>query len=590
MFKIKPAKFIIFALFMFFISCKHACAEDMTNFDVKSKINPGSVDSYLQGQQNSAKQNDYTKKQEAEIKNNLENEPANKINDNKQAVRFELKGVEFSGNTIISANKLNKHFKNLINKNVGFNEIINITSEITKEYRSMGYITSRAYIPQQKIQNGIVKINIMEGEIGKISVNKTKWAKSSYIKNNLLKTSGVEEKQAFNINNINSSLSDINSKDYLKGGITLERGETPASTDILFDIKDKIPLNFKATWDNLGKDYVGIQKAGLNLSNQNVTGFGDTLNSNITFAKGIFNNNVSYSLPLGSKGTELNLGYYHSKIKIGNELKSLGIKGISNDFKVAISTPIYKNKNVKISSSVAYDMLSSQLESSENAVYNNKYELRAIRTGLNLQEHDSKGKLYSKLEVSTGIPILGAKTEKADASDATSNFVRIESSIMRVHSLPYNSYGIFRLSGQYSPVHLLSPEQTQYGGMYSVRGFREGILYGDIGYNLSIEIRKPVPCLPKELSIPYKGDKAFKIPLKNKVFASVFYDQALARELHQNVAYSYKNFLQSTGIGLSFSLTKYINANMYIGIPLGRQRDDRQNSVKFHFVLSSDII
>lgn len=565
-------------------------AETANAVEIKTKFDPGTLDKYSEKQLIKTKQNENKQEEEFDINNSIEGEAEDKFDKNKSYVRFELKSVDFSGNTVFTSKELQKYFDNLTNKEVGFNEIINAVYEITRVYQSMGYITSKAYIPPQKVSNGIIKINILEGKVGQIEINRTKWAKTSYIRNNFLKSNNVNEAQLLNINNIKSSLSDVNSKDYIKGSVELKRGKTPETTDIVLNVKDRVPLNFGATWDNLGRDYVGLQKAGIKISDRNLTGFGDNLGTNLSFTRGIFSNNVFYSLPLGAKGAELRLGYSHSIVRLGDELKSSKIKGTSNDFITTLSLPLFKNQNIKLSSDLTYDMLSSKLESPINNAYNNKYELRALRTGLNLLENDKSGKTFSRLEVSTGLPILGAKTEKVDASDATSKFVKIESYITRIQYLPWDSYCFLKISGQYSPFHLLSNEQTQYGGMYSVRGFREGVLYGDVGYNISVEARKAVPYLPKELKIPYRKDKVAKIPLKNRIYFAVFYDQALARELHQEVAYSYKNFLQSIGVGLNMALTKYLNANMYIGIPVGRQRNDRQNSVRYHFGISSDLI
>ena len=230
------------------------------------------------------------------------------------------------------------------------------------------------------------------------------------------------------------------------------------------------------------------------------------------------------------------------------------------------------------------------MESSVNSGYNSKYNLSALRTGLNLIEEDSTGRWILRTEVSTGLPVFGAKVKKEDESDATSKFVKLKGNIVRVQALPLKSFGIFRLSAQYSPSHLLSAEQIQVGGMYSVRGFTEGVLYGDIGYNLTLEAKKAIPVFLTNLSIPYWKDKAVKIPLKDRLYFSVFYDQAISKELKQNVPFSYKNFIQSIGTGLNLSLSKYINLNMYMGVPLGRQRNNNQTSVKFHFGISSDLI
>jgi hemolysin activation/secretion protein len=583
---IQNKKVIILFILIFSIN---SSANVYAALKIKTQIDPGAMETYSKDQQFWAEQTQIKKDEDLQIENGLEKEKINQIKNGAKVV-FELKGVEFIGNTIISSKDLSRYFELLTGKEVSFNEITRALSEITQFYQSMGYITSKAYISPQKIVNGIIKINILEGKIGQINVNKTKWTKTSYIKNNLIKPYDLQESKIFNVRNLKSSLNDINNKEYLKGKVILKKGLETESTDIIFDIKDRFPLSLSPSWDNFGREYTGIQRAGLNINNQNVTGFGDTLNNSLNFSKGILGLNSSYIIPINSSGATFKVDYSHYDVNIGEDLKSQQITGRSESLKATISMPLYRKNDIIVNSDIAYYGLISKTESSITPAYDNKYELRAIKTGVNILKTDKTGRLSSRTEVSTGLPFFGAKTVKEDESDATSKFIKIESNITRFQLLPLNSYGIFKLSGQYSPSHLLSAEQTQAGGMYSVRGFKEGALSGDIGYNLSLELRKAIPYLPRYLSIPYKKNKSLKIPLKDRIFFAVFYDQAIVRELGQNVPYTNKDFLQSTGAGLNFSITKYLNANMYVGVPLGRKKYDAQESARFHFGISSDLI
>jgi len=327
--------------------------------EIKNQIDPGAIDAYSKEQKFWFEQTETKEEEELQIENNLEKDQINKTNV-KSDIRFELKGVDFSGNTIVQSNDLDKFFEPLIGQEIGFDEILNKISDITKVYQLMGYITSKAYIPPQKITDGIIKINIIEGKIAQIEINETKWAKPSYIKNNLIASNDLQESKIFNVNNLKTALNEINDKEYLKGKVVLKRGDAPETTDIIFKVKDRFPLNFSPSWDNFGRDYTGVQRAGINFSNQNITGFGDTLNNTIDLSEGIFGINTKYAVPLGSKGVELQVGYSYNDIKIGQELAPEKIKGLSHGLKAALVFPLYKKDDLKLTSDVAYEMLSSK--------------------------------------------------------------------------------------------------------------------------------------------------------------------------------------------------------------------------------------
>lgn len=560
-------------------------AAELSTKDLQTRIDPGFIEIYSNNQKNIIKQNEIKVIDEPVMENKLENKPqlTNEVPD----IKFELKGVQFSGNTVIPASDLERFFKKYIGKEVSLVDIKKSIESITYVYQEMGYITSKAYIPPQTMEDGIVKIAVLEGKIGNIDVNKTKWVRSSYIKNNILKPNEVQSTKVFNINNLKSSFNTINSKEYLKGNVTLKKGTTPETTDIHLNIEEKFPLELSTTYDNLGRKYIGTQRADVTIGTKNLTGFGDRFNESISLSKGVLALNSNYSLPIGYRGMELQLGYSHSNVKLGDELKSQKIRGQSNMLNTGLSLPLYQKNRLNLNSDVAFNLLTSRISDAADT-FENKYKLSVIRTGLNLSNEDRTGRFYSRFEVSTGLPLFGATRGKYDQSAPCGQFVKFEANVTRFQSLPYNTYGVIRASTQYSPFHLLAPEQSSLGGMYSVRGYSEGFLNADMGYNLSLELRKPIPYLPNRLPVFYWKHKVVSVPLKNRIFLATFYDQGLGYQLRQNVPFSYKNFIQSVGSGLVINISKYLQTNMYIGIPLGHKREESQNSLRFHFGLNSN--
>jgi hemolysin activation/secretion protein len=233
-----------------------------------------------------------------------------------------------------------------------------------------------------------------------------------------------------------------------------------------------------------------------------------------------------------------------------------------------------ETKTFKLNSDINFDMITSTTNvnntSGVSSVFN-RYNSRAIRTGLNAIKDDSHGRWVSRFEVSTGIPIFGGTKEGLP-------FVKINPSLVRVQMLPYKTKGLLRVAGQFSPNKLQPVEQIQIGGMNSVRGFEEGLNFGDKGYFLSLELRKTIPYLPD-----YKFLK-----LKDRVALAAFYDHGFSGI--KGVPMGYHRFLQSVGFGFRYDINKYLHANFDFGIPLGRERTGDQKGMRFHFNVSSGII
>ncbi|MEI8389920.1 MAG: ShlB/FhaC/HecB family hemolysin secretion/activation protein [bacterium] len=409
---------------------------------------------------------------------------------------------------------------------------------------------------------------------------------TSYLRNNIFKANNLQKNEVFKINNIQKSMILINNTDYIKGNITIQKGEEPATTDITLDVKDKLPLDLSAGWDNQGRDLIGVQRANIFLTDNNLTGFGDSLYGGVSLAQRTFGINSGYSLPIGPYGTELRLGYSNSSVNIGGSFEQLKIHGASRMLSTTLSQPIFKGDKFNLTSNFSFDLSHSKTTMQEITELQD-YGLRVFRFGLNAVKEDNRGRWISGAQVSTGIPVCDAES-KSKLGELSGKFVKFNTNIIRVQALPLNTTGIFRVSTQFSPNNLLSAEQMQTGGSSTVRGFNEGLLIGDVGYNASAELIKTIPSLP-DFSVPYWKNKSFRVNLKDRMQFAAFYDQGFARVLEKDTPATYANFLQGVGVGLRCQLSKYLTANIDVGLPLGRKRSENQNSVKLHFGLSSNL-
>ena len=79
--------------------------------------------------------------------------------DEDQILKILVKDFNFDGNIKYSDEELKKIVEKAINKELGYNQLLEITRVITNFYRSNGYLAT-SYLPPQDIENGIVKIKI----------------------------------------------------------------------------------------------------------------------------------------------------------------------------------------------------------------------------------------------------------------------------------------------------------------------------------------------------------------------------------------------------------------------------------------------
>jgi hemolysin activation/secretion protein len=520
-----------------------------------------------------------TNSNQPDVQNLVDQKKEEDTNDNSSKVTFKLNEIRYSGNTLFTNEDLHNVDSAYVGKDVTLGQLKQLIKNITVLYNDKGYITSFAFLPAQKIKNGIVEISISEGKIGKINIEGNKHSNASYLKNNMLKANGIEEGKIFNVRNLRKSLGEINEKDYIKGQITLQKGQVGENSDLTLDVEEQSPFSLTPGYDNKGRDLIGIQRGTLRADYKNLTGYGDSISATTVFAKSTFGLGTQYRLPIGPYGTELQFGYGYSNVALGGRYKDLDIHGHSNRYTTTIMQPIFKGERLTLNTDLSLDMINSTTNWYGSDIYD-KYRTRPIRLGLNAVKDDNTGRFVSRFETSVGLPWLGA-TQDADAGIGVGSpkFVKFTQSLIRLQNLPLKTLGIFTLVGQYSPNALLPMEQLAIGGADTVRGYKEACLLGDSGYYMNLELRRTIPYLPD-----YKY-----LRLKDRIQLAAFYDQGFARSTHQGISEHQENFLQDVGVGLRIFLTKYLSANLDMGIPLGKDKYPEQSGARFHFGISSNM-
>ena len=85
-------------------------------------------------------------------------------------IKFFLNKVIIKGTTIYDKRSFRPFFASYLKKELTLKDIHEIAQKITNKYRNDGYLLSKANVPPQKINNGVVYLEIIEGYIDKIKI------------------------------------------------------------------------------------------------------------------------------------------------------------------------------------------------------------------------------------------------------------------------------------------------------------------------------------------------------------------------------------------------------------------------------------
>lgn len=510
------------------------------------------------------------KERPAPVELELPEQPTTGLED--ETIRFEVQHIELEGNTVFSDEVLEPFVQPYEGRKVTLKELSQLTEAIAERYRNAGYMTTQVYLPPQSIENGVVRIAIVEGSIGKVVITGNKYYKARIIRDQL----DFEPGELLNIEDLEANLNNVNRNQPYRLKAVLSRGEETGETDINLDVLETQPWQVTATFDNQGRPFIGMFRYGVEVSNESLLGYGDRLSLRYLGANGTQVGAASYNIPVHRSGTTVGYGYSFGYVNVDLDRRSQPtIEGFAHNHSLTLSQPLNRSRSLMWDGAMNFREISTLVSGDKVS----GDSIRSLSTGISYNRYDAWGRTFARLQTDFGLKWMGGNRE----------FWKTNAYLTRLVVLPKNNLVILRGSAQMTPHDVPSAEAFQIGGAYSVRGFTEGLLIGDRGYNFGVEWRWPIPGL-RHVS-PWLGER-----LQGVLFydiGQVFVDNNDPNYSRENWNDKDRNLLHAAGTGLRFRLTQYLSGFVDFGFGitrLFRVEPNGQPTMRVHFGVQSELL
>lgn len=485
-----------------------------------------------------------------------------------------IRKINVTGATLLTEKEIKDITLPFENKEVTMREIQKVADLITDAYRQKGYITSRAYLPPQKIEGGILEVRVLEGLMGDVEVKGNKYFKTSLLKKKI----ALKKGEPFNYRKFQAGLTKINQYPDRNAKAVLVPGKEPGTTDVVLEVKDNLPVHIGFTVDNFGSRYIDKDRYLTTLKHNNLLGFDDilTLRYQIANTEMYRLTSLRYLFPL-NEVTEIGFFAARTKLSLGKEYEDLSARGKSRLYSLYLTRHLMDKENLSLSLNLGFDykdIINFQLGDETS-----RDRLRIIKAGLDLDLSDKFGRTIISNEIAYGIPKIMQGLEKVDTrssrTGAGGKFVKDTINILRLQRLPFSSTLFLKSQTQFSPYILPAAEQFQVGGIANVRGYPPAEFVGDKGCSATAELSMPlffVPKAIKDLKVPFSKGRLYD------TFRIVtFYDWGYVR-LHRPLAGEEKErTIRGAGCGIRINLPENFSARVDFAWPLDKKPSDGDN-------------
>lgn len=417
-----------------------------------------------------------------------------------------VKEFNFLGNTAFSDDELKQALQQLIGRPISFAELLEAESIIKEKYTAgcneqgdrSCYINSGAFIPADQTfqqNDAVVTIKIVEGGLENIEITGLERLRSGYVRSRIER--GIDRPlerdrllEQLQILQLDPLISQISAE--------LSAGTRPDNSVLELSVIEADPFTTEFFTDNARSPSVGSWRRGVRLSHINFLGFGDRLSGEYVNTSGSNAVDLSYSVPITSRNTTIDLRGGVTSTEVVEEPFDLAdIKGDSFNFEFGVRQPVYRTPTTEIAVGLSGTRQESNTEAegrnvrlSPGADENGETRISALRFNQEYTRQTLQDVLALRSQFNVGLDVFDSTINEDPVPD--SRFFAWRGQGQYVKRLGQNSLFLIRSDLQFATSSLVPLEQFSVGGIQSVRGYRQDALLTDNGFFTSAEVRLPI--------------------------------------------------------------------------------------------------
>lgn len=398
---------------------------------------------------------------------------------------FPIRDIELKGADSLSDLEKQRLLKPYIGQCLGVAQLNELLKVITDHYIDKGLVTSRAYLPQQDLSGGHLKVLVVEGKLESL-----KGAEDSNLSERELGMAFPGKAgELVNLRDIEQMVDQLNRLPSNQAQMELAPGKNVGGSDILVKNSAQKPWRAGLSRSNDGQRSTGEQQWGTSLEWDSPLGLADQLmlrggHDAMTDHQHTSNNAMlHYNLPWGW----WTFSYTYSQSEYRSQIAANGYNfkqtGDSENHQLRAERVIHRDAVSKTSLSAGLSHLRSNnfIEDSKLKLSSNR--ISELQYGINHGRRVGSAFVNLDLGLQQGTGAFDAQdNEHPGRSEPNARYRKYTAtaSYLQPFKLWGESFSFTSLmTGQRSEDVLFSPQRTSLGGQSSIRGYKDQSLSGD---------------------------------------------------------------------------------------------------------------
>lgn len=408
--------------------------------------------------------------------------------------QFDIFEYVVQGNTVLSVTEVEKAVYPFLGEQRTIEDVEKARGALEKTFHEAGYLTVFVNIPEQEVNGGVVKLDVLEGRVEKLSVLGAHYYSLGKIKQRVTE---FEEGKVPHFPTVQKQIASVNTNTDRVVAPVLRPGKSPGMVEVDLKVDDKFPLHASMELNDRYTPNTTKTRLSGNLRYDNLwqldhsLGLGFQVTPEDTNEVKVFS--ATYVIPYAGDYWAMYGVVSDSDISAVGDVNVLGngniyglryihpmpspIKGFSHNLTLGADYKDFKETTSLLGS----DSFNTPIT----------YLPLLIGYTGNLLGANSTTKLDLNFIFSTK-KLVNDEQEFIDKRFlARPNFSYLRGQLEHTHTLPYQWQLYGSVGGQATGSSLISNEQYFLGGLDTVRGYLEASALGDQGVNTTLELRTP---------------------------------------------------------------------------------------------------
>lgn len=416
-----------------------------------------------------------------------------------QTHHFDVYEYVVEGVELLSAETVERAVLPFLGEAKGINDVQSARAAVEAAYKAAGYLTALITIPSQPTDTGVIRLQVVEGEVERLRVKGAEYTLPSGIKG---KAAEFAEGKVPHFPTVQAQMAGLNRGADLRVTPVLRAGKAPGKVEVDLEVEDHLPLHGSVDWNNRYSAHTTEQRLGVSLRYDNLWQAGHSIGFTAQVAPERSSDTrviaLSYNLPFGRDTLALYAVRSRSALASLPGASALGTLGDSDIFGARWIVPLRNagidgfyhtlslgvdHKEMRQSVTLAGGKIDTPVTYMPFSV---GYNANWLGTAGAATALDASAVFSVRGALSDDTAQFGARREGADAS-----FFALRLGGSRTQPLGKGWMLYAKADAQVASQPLISNEQFVGAGAEYVRGYLESERLGDGGIRGTLELRVP---------------------------------------------------------------------------------------------------